>query len=336
MRLRAWPILQSLGLCLALLFIVAHVAAPYERYEAQVLAIRKSIAHDAQLVGLWRQPEFDALASQAAQHIDDCLKFVADPKHENFEKYLAIWAMYKLPLPDYLIFVRRLVDLHAVDRDGVSRTLTEALMPHQSFFPDNPIFSNRKGQEVRSFFNEIAAQKQADKFALDWIISYDDSANFAAHVIEVSKDSEHAVTEKGLWEASNFDLLAVEAPAHVDDCLAFLADPSHTLLQKGTAVLAMYKLPLPAYIVFVRKLIDLYDRRLITKNLLLESIFTLPHVLPWNMLFDHHDDPSVQALLKDVEALPGWDKDEKGYLDWVKNGGDFYYKLHAFLDYVHL
>lgn len=349
MRLRACPTLRNIGLCLALFCVAAcksdnpthvsgpaHVAALYERYETQVLAIRKSIAHDAQLEGLWRRPEFDALASQAAQQIDDCLKFVADPKHENFEKYLAIWAMYKLPLPDYLIFVRRLVDLHNVDRDGESRTLTEALVPRLSFFPANPIFANRKRPEVRSLLNEIAAQKQADKFALDWLISYDDSADFAAHVIDVNRDSEHAITEKGLWTGYAFDVLAVEAPAHVDNCIAFLADPTHTWLQKEIAIYAMYKLPLPDYIAFIRKLLDLYDRGLIAKSLLMRSISAPPHVLPRDMIFDHYDDPAVQALLRDVETRPGWDKDEKWYLDWVKNGGDFYYKLHAFLDYVHL
>jgi hypothetical protein len=214
--------------------------------------------------------------------------------------------------------------------------LTEALVPRPSFLPNNPIFANRKRPEVRSLLNEIAALKQADKFALNWLISYDDSADFAAHVIDVSRASEHAVTEKGLWTGYDFDVLAVEAPAHVDDCVAFLADPDHTWHQKDIAILAMYKLSLPDYITFVRKLIDLYDRGLITKNLLLQSIFVMPHVLPLNQLFDHHDDPSVQTLLRDVEARPGWDNHDKWYLDWVKNGGDFYYKLHAFLDHIHL
>lgn len=350
MRLRAWPTLRNIGLCLALFCVAAcksdnpthvsgpaHVAALYERYETQVLAIRKSIAHDAQLEGLWRRPEFDALASQAAQHIDDCFKFVADPKHEVFAKELAIWAMYKLPLPDYLAFVRRLVDLHNADSDGVS----EALVSRPSILPNHPIFANRKQPVVRSLLSEIVTQKQVDKSTLDWLkyylnwlMSYDDSAGFATHVIDVSRGSEHAVTEKGLWATYDFDLLAVQAPAHVDNCIAFLADPTHTWLQKEIAIYAMYKLPLPDYIAFIRKLLDLYDRGLIAKSLLMRSISAPPHVLPRDMIFDHYDDPTVQALLRDVETRPGWDKDEKWYLDWVKNGGDFYYKLHAFLDHI--
>lgn len=345
MRLRAWPILRNIGLCLALFCVAAckpdgssQVKTPYDQYEAQVIAADGLIVRESELEGLWRLPEFDAFASRAQQHIDDCIKFITDPKHKHSAKYLAIRAMYKLPLPDYLALVRKLLALYDRDHD-VGDMLIEALLPHPSLVPQNPIFVNRNQPEVLSLLKEIAARPGWDgwrKDQLDWIMTYDETAGFVVHAIAVSKRLSRFVTYKDVWRDADFDLLANEARSHVDDCIAFLADPSHSDSQKGTAVLAMYKLRLRDYIAVVRKLIDLHERGLVSKETLLGSVVASPDTVPRNVLLENIDDQAVQALLNDVWARPEWNANEREFQTGIKKYVIPIYKVDATLRYLRL
>jgi hypothetical protein len=151
--------------------------------------------------------------------------------------------------------------------------------------------------------------------------TYDD---FSERLIATERLSAGAVTWKGLWFGSEFDALASEAPAHVDDCVKFLADPNHTDKQKSFAIYVMYKTPLRDYIVFARKFLDRVDRGDISYPLFYKAIAPYNrYVVPIYVIFDSYDDPEVQVLLHEVLARPGWSAEEKREIAWIAEGGDF-------------
>ncbi|MGP0057852.1 MAG: hypothetical protein ACLPID_00985 [Beijerinckiaceae bacterium] len=314
-----------------------NTADVYAEYANQVVALSKRWERLPTIIGLWEVPDFDALSSDALAHVDDCIRFLADPKHAGFQKVYAIWSMYKLSLDDYLAFVRKLLDLYNRDpRTG--GLLIVALMPNPSIVPRNQIFDNYNKPEVQALLKDIAARPGWDQYqrgGLDWIITGGGFADFAIQVIAISKRSEGAVTLKGLWSSSDFDVLAVQAPAHIDDCFRFLADPNHTRIQKRFAIYSMYKLPLRDYLAFVRKILDLYDRGYATTDELLAAVAEKRlSVLPRSVIFDNYDDPEVQALLKDISVRHGWSQDERLILARVMEGGGFEYRFRKHRDAV--
>lgn len=152
---------------------------------------------------------------------------------------------------------------------------------------------------------------------------------FADRVLAAEKPLEKVATWKGLMEYPAFDALASDAPAHVDDCIRFLADHNHTGLQKKFVTYAMYKTPLRDYVDFVRKLAALYDRDRSVGRFIIVAIIPHPSHVPNNPIFDNYSRPEVRQLLKEIAERPGWSDDDKYSLAWVRNGGDIWYKMRA-------
>ena len=68
------------------------------------------------------------LASEGAEHIDDCIEFLAAEDHTWQQRQVAILSMYKLSRPDYVTFLRKMMDL--LDRHRVSvGEFNRAVMP---------------------------------------------------------------------------------------------------------------------------------------------------------------------------------------------------------------
>jgi hypothetical protein len=161
MRFRVWPTLRNVRvgfICGAWLFASPVWAADaYAAYAERVIATEKSLDAAATWKGLIGYPTFNALASDAGAHVDDCIRFLADPDHTYLQKLLLTYAMYKAPLNDYLDFVRKLAALG--DRDqSVRHLIIVAIVPHPSHVPSNPIFDNYKRPDVQKLLKEIAAR----------------------------------------------------------------------------------------------------------------------------------------------------------------------------------
>src|SRR5271163_979686 len=126
---------RSVVLCVVLLLALADCAMAepsaqntYEGFAERLVATERLWYGGAAWKELWSAPEFDALASEAPAHVDDCIESLADPNYTNRQKLFAIHTMYKTPLRDYLVFVRKLLDL--VDRGYVPKAhLLHAVFP---------------------------------------------------------------------------------------------------------------------------------------------------------------------------------------------------------------
>jgi hypothetical protein len=339
---------RIVALCAALLLASASYALfgpraehNYDQYAEEVIAVAK---HSGRVkvnsfYELWTAPDFDALASEAPAHVDDCIKFLLDSKYTDLQKDHAVWAMYKLPLRDYLAFVRKIFDLYDSGHD-IEEGLRIALTPHPSFVPRNVIFDNYRDPEVRALMRDIAARPgwhQDEKEFLDWLMA-GGVAEYSQQVIAVAKGLEGTITLKGLWTASDFDVLASMAPAHVDDCLKFLEDPEHTAVQKAFAIWSMYKLPPRDYLTFVREALALYDRGASSGKELVTAVTPRQYIVPKNAIFDNYDDPEVRTLLHEIAARPGLSEQNRRSINWVMEGGGYEYRFnknaHAIMRYL--
>lgn len=176
MPLRARPALRNVCLGIVcstwLLTTPVRAADAYAAYADRVIAAEKSLESAATWKGLIGYPTFNALASDAGAHVDDCIRFLADPDHTDLQKLLLTYAMYKAPLNEYLDFVRKLAALY--DRDpSFGHLIIVAILPHPSHVPSNPIFDNYGRPEVQQLLKEIAARpgwSENSKSNIAWVM----------------------------------------------------------------------------------------------------------------------------------------------------------------------
>ena len=121
-----------------------------------------------------------------------------------------------------------------------------------------------------------------------------------------------ALDREGLLGLPLFVDLSVSGAQNIGPCIAFLSDPSYSARQKLIASLSLHELGKKDYVLFVRKLVDLYKGGQISRNLLLDG------VMPGDGFTDveirEFDDPDVRKLLIDLQSLDGM---QPGYVTGI-------------------
>ena len=88
----------------------------------------------------------------------------------------------------------------------------------------------------------------------------------------------------------------------------------------------MSRLNLDDDIVFVRRLLTLYDRGAIRDYELANAVTPNAPVYP-TVLFENYADPAVQSLYDDILKRPGIEERRRKFIEWSRNGGDLKFKI---------
>lgn len=131
---------------------------------------------------------------------------------------------------------------------------------------------------------------------------------------------------KGVGYSPDFIALTSDYRIHIDDCIAYLSQSGHSNVERDVALLLMARLPLEDQIVFVRKLLDLYDRGAISSDELAVSVTPHVTIVP-SVVFDNYDDPAVRSLYDDILKRPGIEDRSRKFIEWSRNGGDLKFKI---------
>jgi hypothetical protein len=168
MSSRALPQYKAAILCAALLLAPMRPACageprlsdPREAYHRQIVAVAEGWKSVVQLKSLRSDPAFEALASMASSHINDCVDFLANGNHSLFERDFAILSMYKLQLDDYIAFLREMLGLYHRGQISINE-LIEAAAPPTTLVP-SVTFDNYDNPQVHALLKYIAAQPGVD------------------------------------------------------------------------------------------------------------------------------------------------------------------------------
>jgi hypothetical protein len=127
------------------------------RYQAYVDKIAQSARDDAG----WRPPKavppgesFEELAAAGAKNIDLCIRFLTESKDSGRQREIAIYAMYKLDVDDYVVFVRKLANLY---HTGL---LHQAELSRGIYYRySDLVIEQYQNPKIQALLKEIAAQE---------------------------------------------------------------------------------------------------------------------------------------------------------------------------------
>ena len=128
------------------------------RYQAYVDKIAQSARDDAG----WRPPKalppgesFEELAAAGAKNIDLCIRFLTESKDSGRQREIAIYAMYKLDVDDYVVFVRKLANLY---HTGL---LHQAELSRGIYYRySDLVIEQYQNPKIQALLKEIAAQEE--------------------------------------------------------------------------------------------------------------------------------------------------------------------------------
>jgi hypothetical protein len=127
-----------------------------DRYQAYVEKIAKATRESAD----WIAPQYppsgeslDELAAAGAENIDLCIRYLAENKETGRQRFIAFTSMYKLDVDHYVVFVRKLVELHHRGQlsDG---GLSYGLRPRYS----DLVIEQYQNPKIKALLKEMAAQ----------------------------------------------------------------------------------------------------------------------------------------------------------------------------------
>jgi hypothetical protein len=128
-----------------------------EKYQAYVEKIAKATREDADRIAPQYPPSgetFDELAAAGAENIDLCIRYLAESKETERPRFIAFTSMYKLDVDHYVVFVRKLVELHhrGLLSDG---GLSYGLRPRYS----DLVIEQYQNPKIEALLKEMAAQE---------------------------------------------------------------------------------------------------------------------------------------------------------------------------------
>jgi hypothetical protein len=134
-------------------------------------------------------------------------------------------------------------------------------------------------------------------------------------------------------EIKSFQELADAGAANIELCVRFLTEGGHVLTERGDAdkvfvIYSMYKLDVDGYDVFVRKLVELHRRGLLSDRAL--SYGALPRFS--DLVITQYRNPKIQALLKEIEARDDIPAEMKETIRSFRSGQRFEWKLTSEFD----
>jgi hypothetical protein len=115
-----------------------------------------------------------------------------------------------------------------------------------------------------------------------------------------------------------FNDLASHASDQIDACIDFISNAHPTLQQIHIAILSMHQLKVHDYVRFARKIVDLYDRRLIIYPELVSVIF--PDQSWSTVIAENYNDPEIRTLLENIAARPDVEANAKSEIADILSG----------------
>jgi hypothetical protein len=122
----------------------------------------------------------------------------------------------------------------------------------------------------------------------------------------------------GRWHDPTAIALSGMGGTSVEYAIAFLGCGCRSPAEEGSVVKAMYLLPLPDYLVFLNRLIGLYDRHGVATDALALAV-QVPDAFSTE-LQRHYRDSDVRAVLGEVASRPGLPQDTKDGIDDLLSG----------------
>jgi hypothetical protein len=144
----------------------------------------------------------------------------------------------------------------------------------------------------------------------------EDVADYARKVEIVDRLAGEVVAAKAFIYDEEFIKLASEGSRNIDGCIQFLSEDGHSPQQRLIAILAMYKLDLGEYLVFLRKLKGLLDKRLVSSFEMIRGVSPMFSAV----IVENYGDKDVQSLLKELEKSDNAPASLKKYIRSVLSG----------------
>ena len=147
-----------------------------------------------------------------------------------------------------------------------------------------------------------------------------DEDRYQAYVEKIAKaerDVAHVSKTPGYLETKSFQELAAAGAANIDLCIRFLTERGD--LHKGFVIYSMYKIDVDGYDVFVRKLVELQRRGLLSDGELLMG--TRPRFS--DLVIEQYQNPKIHALLKEMAAQEDIPPDVKAAIRYIRSGEGF-------------
>ncbi|MGD0634457.1 MAG: hypothetical protein ABSA13_09305 [Beijerinckiaceae bacterium] len=330
---------------------VSSFAAAPNGWEKMTFTEKMSVLHD-ELRGLMdleaipSAHSYKILSAEARQNIDDCLRYLADPGHDGEDKDFAIVTMDNLDLADYVRFVRGAISLA---QRGLIAAHQLQLIASPPYDCNDTLLINYQDKTVRELLESIKSlpdtsaeyKTHIDDMlsgkALDDAIQYkreccDEDvrwlalpsenpqtagypATYAGKIAAIDAAENRVVADYTLLGFKPFDDLSNEGVKNLDDCLEFLAKGGQIRQQRQIAILSMHELALTDYIRFMRELIALNRRGLVTQMELYLAID--PGINFTDVFYKHFENKDIEPLFRTVFEHPDAPEDMKARIDEI-------------------
>jgi hypothetical protein len=147
-----------------------------------------------------------------------------------------------------------------------------------------------------------------------------DEDRYQAFVEKIAKATrEHAGYRAPQYPPSGeaFDELAAAGAENIDLCIRYLTESTETGRQKSIAIYSMYQLDVDHYVVFVRKLANLYHSGLVYPRELSNGIYRYS-----DLPLEQYNNPKVQALFKEM-SREDFPPDISEEIRYIRSGEGF-------------
>ena len=147
-----------------------------------------------------------------------------------------------------------------------------------------------------------------------------DEDRYQAYVEKIAKaerDTAHVNKTLEYPLVKSFQELAAAGAENIELCVRFLTkeEPEH----KGYVIYSMYKLDVDGYDVFVRKLVELQHRGLLSDGELSRGV--RPRFS--DLVIEQYQNPKIKALLKEMAAQEDILPDVKADIRYIRSGEGF-------------
>jgi hypothetical protein len=135
-------------------------------------------------------------------------------------------------------------------------------------------------------------------------------------IAQAARDDAGYRAPKDLPRGETFKELAVAGAKNIDLCIRFLAESKDTGRQRGIAIYSMYQLDVDDYVVFVRKLANLYHTGLLHPAELSRGIYYRYS----DLVIEQYQNPKIAALFKEMAAQEDLPPDVKDDIRYIRSG----------------
>ena len=150
---------------------------------------------------------------------------------------------------------------------------------------------------------------------------------------ELGLSLDRSATWKGLSGDLEFDRLSNLTRGDFELCINYIGDPNRTRFERYVAGFSAYKLDPALYVIFVRRLLELRARGLISTNDIVQIVTPPVHGVP-NVIYDNYQRRDIQELIKSLLALPDLEVWARKWFMFEYDHGGYYLRFIEWLHYM--